>query len=174
MIALKGKKTREELVEELVLENYNKYYRLAFSYVRNEDDALDIVQNGVYKAILHSGDLKKKEYAGTWIYRIMLNEIRDFLKKPKTYSVDSMEEDGRGGELQKLAAEDSYENVDLTRALDSLSVEDKLVVQLRFFEDRKLEEIAEILNENVSTVKSRLYRSLKKLKIKLAQDEEIA
>ena len=55
-------------------------------------------------------------------------------------------------------------------ALDSLSKEDKAVVELRYFEDRKLEEIAEILNENVNTIKSRLYRSMKKLKIKLEEE----
>ena len=53
-----------------------------------------------------------------------------------------------------------------------MSKEDKAVVELRYFEDMKLEEISEILEENVSTVKSRLYRSLKKLKVKLGEHEE--
>lgn len=177
MATLLGKKSKEKLVEELLLENYNRYYRLAWSYVRNGDDALDIVQNGVYKAILHSAELRKKEYAGTWIYRIMLNEIRDFLKKPKAFSIDAMENGEEGGEgalrgREELSKEDSYEDVDLSRALDSLSPEDKLVVELRYFEDRKLEEIADILEENVNTVKSRLYRSLRKLKVKLGENEE--
>ncbi|MBP3576767.1 MAG: RNA polymerase subunit sigma-24, partial [Lachnospiraceae bacterium] len=44
---------------------------------------------------------------------------------------------------------------------------DKLVIELRFFEDKKLEEIALVLEENVSTVKSRLYRSLKKMRVML-------
>ena len=66
--------------------------------------------------------------------------------------------------------EDVYQDFDLYLALDSLSKEDKAVVELRYFEDRKLEEIAEILNENVNTIKSRLYRSMKKLKIKLEEE----
>ena len=60
--------------------------------------------------------------------------------------------------------EDVYENVDLQRVINSLPEKDKLVVELRFFEDKKLEDIALVLDENVNTVKSRLYRSLKKMR----------
>ena len=158
------KNTKEKKIEELLLENYNRYYRLAYSYVHNEADAADIVQNGAYKAILNSDTLQKEEYASTWIYRIMLNEIFRFCKKEKGKVVSLEEipiEEGK---------EDVYQDFDLYLALDSLSKEDKAVVELRYFEDRKLEEIAEILNENVNTIKSRLYRSMKKLKIKLEEE----
>ncbi len=60
--------------------------------------------------------------------------------------------------------EDNCDKIDLQRALDALPEKDKAVVILRYFEDRKLEEIADILEENVNTVKSRLYRSIKKLR----------
>lgn len=63
-------------------------------------------------------------------------------------------------------------NIDLMQALDSLPAQDKAVVILRFFEDKKLEEIADILEENVNTVKSRLYRSMKKLRNTLAADSD--
>ncbi|MGN0142572.1 MAG: RNA polymerase sigma factor, partial [Roseburia sp.] len=63
---------------------------------------------------------------------------------------------------------------DLKAALDTLSKEDKAVVELRYFEEMKLEEIAEILNENVNTVKSRLYRSIRKLRLKLVDDADEA
>lgn len=60
--------------------------------------------------------------------------------------------------------EDNCDKIDLQRALDALQEKDKAVVILRYFEDRKLEEIADILEENANTVKSRLYRSIKKLR----------
>lgn len=149
------------------MENYDKYYRLALSYVHNEDDAGDIVQNGAYKAILKSGSLKNPDYASTWIYRIMLNEIFNFYRERQSVSLEEMEQ-----ERNVLSVEDTYENFDLRKALDGLEKEDKAVVELRYFEDMKLEEISEILNENVNTVKSRLYRSLKKLRVKLSGQEE--
>lgn len=160
----KENKIKEKQIEEILLANYDRYYRLAYSYVHNDADAGDIVQNGAYKAIKNSQTLRKDEYAATWVYRIMLNEIFRFCKK----------ENGKVVSLEEIpieeGKEDVYQDFDLYLALDSLSKEDKAVVELRYFEDRKLEEIAEILNENVNTIKSRLYRSMKKLKIKLEEE----
>lgn len=155
---------KEQKVEEILLKNYDTYYRLAYSYVKNEADAGDIVQNGAYRAIKSSHTIKNEEYASTWVYRIMLNEIFRFYKLQKTDIVsfeDMSVEQGR---------EDAYTDIDLQQAIETLSKEDKAVVELRYFEDRKIEEIAEILGENVNTVKSRLYRSIKKLRIKLEAD----
>lgn len=159
MLFLKKDK-KEQRIEEVLLENYNRYYRLAYSYVHNEADAADIVQNGAYKAILHSDMLKQEEYAATWVYRIMLNEVFRYLKKEKTVSLDEIE--------TRQGREDTYENVDLRRALDALAQEDKAVIELKFFEDLKLTEIADILDENVNTIKSRLYRGLKKMRLELS------
>ena len=74
------KKSNEEIVEEVILEQYKQYYRLAYSYVHNDADAEDIVQNGAYKALRSSNTLRNPEYAKTWVYRIMLNEIFNFLR----------------------------------------------------------------------------------------------
>ena len=157
-----GKDKKEHKIEQLLLENYNSYYRLAYSYVHNESDACDILQNGVYRAILHSDTLRQEKYAATWLYRIMLNEIFRFVKKERSLPLDVVEaEQGK---------EDTYENIDLQRALDMLPKEDKAVIELKYFEDMKLTEIAEVLNENVNTIKSRLYRGLKKLRVEFADD----
>ena len=131
--------SNDDLIERLLLENYNRYYHLAYSYVHNPDDASDIVQNGAYLAIKNSASLRQPEYAATWIYRIMLNEIFHHLKRPDTIS---------------------YE--------DSLIAEGK---PDQYFEDLKIEDIARVLNENVNTIKSRLYRSMQKLKLKMEVTE---
>lgn len=77
-----------------------------------------------------------------------------------------------GIEDYEYGAEDSYQDFDTLDALNVLSPREKQVIVLRFFEDMKLAEIAEILNENLNSVKSVLYRSLKKLKTELAEGEE--
>ena len=151
---------KEKCVEQLLLTEYNRYFRLAMSFVHNEEDAGDIVQNGAYKAVKGSSGLRSAEYASTWLYRIMLNEIFRFCKEPKHVPLEHVEETGY---------EERYEDPDLRRALDQLSREDKVVVELKFFEDMKLDEIAEILQENVNTVKSRLYRAMKKLRVQLEE-----
>lgn len=148
---------KEEKVEQTILKKYNSYYRMAMTFVHNEADAADIVQEGAYKAIKNSESLKCIEYAETWVYRIMMNEIYKRLNKKAIRSID--EED-----LTDLQTEDRYEDIDLMKALDSMPDNDKAVIQLKYFEDLKLDEIAYILGENLSTIKSRLYRSLKKLR----------
>lgn len=162
----KDEKKKEQLVEEIILKKYNSYYRLAYSFVHKESDAEDIVQNMAYNALRAAGDLRNPEYAETWIYRILMNEIFKLQKRPENFSYEEyMEKTGNEGEN----VEDTYEDVDLMRTLDELPKKDKLLVELRFFEDRTLEEIALILGENVNTVKSRLYRSLKKMRIMLEE-----
>ena len=66
--------------------------------------------------------------------------------------------------------EDCYQNFDLENAMKLLDEREKAVITLRYFEDRKLSEVAEILGENGNTVKSILYRTLKKLRIHLGKE----
>lgn len=159
--------TNKALIEKIIMEKYNQYYRLAYSYVHNEEDAGDIVQNGAYKALRNSHSLHKPEFAETWIYRIMLNECFRYLKQPSFISYEDMQEE-QG--LEIIQIEDNYPNIDLQKALDTLPQKDKAIIILKYFEDKKLDEIACILAENVNTVKSRLYRSLKKLQEALSDE----
>ena len=137
---------KEALIHECLVQNYEKYYRMAYSYVFREQDAMDIVQEAAYRAILKSDLLKQPEYADTWICRIVIHESLRFLEVP---------EQGQ---------EDKIEDVDLQRALDKLDEKERSIVVLRYFEEEKIETIGQIMNLNVSTVKSKLYRAMDKLK----------
>ena len=101
----------------------------------------------------------------------MLNECFQYLKHPKFLSYEAIWEENKI-EAEMGFAEDCYRNIDLQRALDTLSNQDRAVVILKYFEDKKLEEIAEILDENLNTIKSRLYRSIKKLRGILSDEKE--
>jgi RNA polymerase sigma-70 factor (ECF subfamily) len=67
---------------------------------------------------------------------------------------------------------DNYEDFDLQKALEALPDKYRTVIVLRYFEDLKIEEIAEILNENINTVKTHLYKSLEKLRIHMSELSE--
>lgn len=67
--------------------------------------------------------------------------------------------------------EDQYEDIDLNQAMDQLPVKYKTIIILRFFEDLKMDEIAEIIEENVNTVKTRLYRALNLLRITMTEED---
>ena len=147
----------EEEAERMLIDNYDKYYRLAYSYVQNEQDALDIVQESAYRVIKDLDQLKERDYLSTWIYRIVIHNAIDSLRKKKRETVSLLE--------IELIHEDQYQEEDPLSLLSSLEDKDRALVILKYLEDRKLEEISEIMEMNISTVKSRLYRALKKLKV---------
>ena len=145
--------------ERILTDNYEKYYRLAYSYMRNEDDALDVVQESAYRAIRDCGKVKNKDYLSTWIYRIVVNTALDLLRKKKKETLTE--------ELPEIPVEDQYQETELRTILNQLDHKSKTIIILRYFEDLKLEDIADILGVNLNTVKARLYRSLKKLRLNL-------
>lgn len=152
-------------IADHAIANKESYYRLAYSYVRNPDDALDIVQESIFKALSSIASLKESSYIKTWFYRIVVNTSLDLLRKQKKLII--VEEET----LCSLDAggADNYQHIDLQAALEALPDNYRSIVILKYFEDLKFEEIAEILNENVNTVKTRLYKSLKALRIKIEE-----
>lgn len=135
-----------------------KYYRIAYSYVKNEHDALDIVGEAAYKGLRTLGTLRQPDYFDTWMTRIVINAAIDFTRsrsrvtlceEPALEVLSAPEED--------LTPEDS---MDLYKALDALSEKDRM----RYFEEQSFVQIAEILQEPETTVKSRLYRALRKMR----------
>ena len=153
----------QQLVEQELLASYDSLYRLAFTYVKNESDAMDIVQESAYKAIRNAASVKNKAFIKTWLWRIAINTSIEFLRdKQREYSCEIPQEYGR---------EDVYLDFDTMEALNVLNDKERAAVVLRYFEELKIQEIADALEENLSTTKSLLYRSLKKMKIKLTEGE---
>ncbi len=145
--------------ENMLIDQYERFYRLAYSYVHNEADALDVVQESACKAITQCKNLKDTEKLLPWLCRIVVNTSLDLLR--------SQVKEQPAEELPETATEDKYEEFDLKEALDRLEPENRTIIILRYFEDMKIEDIALVVDENVNTVKARLYRSLKKLRVQL-------
>ena len=153
----------EKQLEEYVVENKEKHYRIAYSYVKNADDALDVVQESIFKALVSLNTLKNPGFMKTWFYRILVNCSLDCIRKQK--KTIALENEVLYSYIDEV--NDTYTDIDLHKALDGLPDSYRSIIILRFFEDLKIEEIAEILNENINTVKTRLYKSLEKLRIKM-------
>lgn len=155
----------QKKVEEQILDSYEELYRLAYTYVRNEEDALDIVQESVYKAIKYAGKVREEAHIRTWLWRIAMNTAVDYIRKNhREVAVEEVYETGQ---------EDVYQDFDTLDALKILDEKEKAVIVLRFFQDQKLGDIAKMMNENLSTVKTILYRSLKKLRVELTEGETL-
>ena len=136
----------------------DKLYRIAFSYVRNEDDAMDCLQNSLIKALENFDSLKNQEYFNTWMVRILINECIDFLRnRNDDFSFDE--------KISKDYISDNYdETIDLLDSLSRMSEDERELLYLRYFEDLSYLEISKRQDIKLGTVKSRLSRSLAKLK----------
>ena len=99
-----------------------------------------------------------------WIYRILVNESLAYLRRNKKL-VFLDEFPDRPGQQEDLG-----EKMDVYRAVDHLEPKLKTIVILRYFEDLKLEEIAQATGANLNTVKARLYRALKKMREELGYE----
>ena len=150
--------THQQMVDYLV-SGQADFYRLAFSYVKNRDAALDVVQESIVKALSKSDTLRETAYLKTWFYRILLKESMNYFRRGRRL-VPFPEQQ----EEPAAPDPDVGERLDLYDAIDRLSLQEQAVIRLRFFEDMKLEEIAQATGANLNTVKSRLYKSLRKLR----------
>ena len=157
--------TKREKLETYVTENINKIYRLAFSYVKNEHDAEDIVNESVRKALDGIEQLRNEEFLGTWFFRIVINTSNTYLKsKSKLIYLDKIVENS-------LTTEDKYQDTDLYDAVMKLDSKYRIVIILKFYEDMTIERISEVLDENISTVKTKLYKALKKLRLEIDKED---
>lgn len=147
-------------IVEYILKNKEKHYKIAYSYVKNKDDALDVVQESIVKALKNHMTLNHIDYINSWFCKILINTAIDHLKRQNRY----LDIDQDKLENQKPAY-DQYTNFDLQKALDNLSYKEKTIIILRFYEEMELKQVSHIMDQELSTVKSTLYRALKKLRI---------
>lgn len=154
----------KKILIDFVKNNQEKLYRVAFSYSKNEDTSLDIVQETITKALKNIDKLKEEKYLKTWVYRILINECLQEIKKNKRITTCELQEIEN-----KIEWNDNIktEGIDIYKHIQDLNEKLRTVITLRFFEDMKIEEIANVTKTNQNTVKSRLYKGLKELKKKL-------
>lgn len=151
--------TKEETLTSFLVENQARFYRLAYSVLKNRDEALDAVQTAVCRSLERQDSLRDPRAVKTWFTRILMNTCNDALRQRSR--VIPFPEDGP--ELSCEDPEPSDETLD--RQVDALPAEVGTVIKLRFYEELTLKEIGEVTGQNINTVKSRLYAGLKKLRV---------
>ncbi|WP_243110038.1 RNA polymerase sigma factor [Clostridium sp. E02] len=155
-----------DILKKYILSDQNKFYRLAYSYTKNSDEAADVVQEAICKAIEKVNTLRKIEYVKTWFYRILINESLNYIRKNKRYIQDERISDNAIYEDKDIA-----QSYTVLNAIFGLEPKMRTIVILRYYEDMKLTEIAKVTSCNVNTVKSRLYKALDLLKVSIGGDD---
>ena len=155
-----AKKDLYDRITEYIIENQEKFYRFAYSYIKNREAALDVVQNAVCRALEKYMLIRDDNKINAWFYRVLLNETYAYMNKHKKEILTADEE-----MPEVVYNEKAYDRSDdVYDAINRLPKELKTIIILRFFEDLQISDIARITNTNINTVKTRLYSALKKLK----------
>ena len=158
---------RESQLTDYLVENQARFYRLAYSYLHNREDALDAVQSAVCKALEKQDSLRDADAVRTWFYRILVNVCTDLLRGRRREAPAAPED------LDPGSYEDPLPDDSLARRVEAMPPEFRAVIQLRFYEELPLKEIGDVLNCPLSTVKTRLYTGLKKLRVSLEGEEAV-
>jgi RNA polymerase sigma-70 factor (ECF subfamily) len=161
-------------------ELYDKYYSQIFGYILKRvadiEVAKDICSETFLKALKNLWKFKWKNISiSSWLYKIANNEIATyFRKKKKTISLEKVPEPAFSENplSETIKAQEELKKykdfLEVQKAISKLEVKYQEVIVLRFFEKKKIKEIAEILEKKEGTIKSLLYRGLKKLKEELS------
>jgi RNA polymerase sigma-70 factor (ECF subfamily) len=145
-----------------------RLYRYLLRLTRDRAAADDVFQQTWLNVVRHIGRYNPRRSFDTWLFAIAHNAAMDWLKRRRDDSLEQIPEPPREGRdaLERLLAAERAELV--ARGLDSLPPEYRETLTLRFEEDMKLEEIAEVVGAPLPTVKSRLRRGLERLRERLA------
>ena len=157
---------REAQLTMYLVEDQARFYRLAYSYLHSREEALDAVQTAVCRALEKQDSLKNADAMRTWFYRILVNVCTDLLRQRKRVTLVPPEALDAGSYEDPLPEDGS-----LARRVDALPPEIAAIIRLRFYEELSLQEISAVMNCPLSTVKTRLYTGLKKLRIQLEGEE---
>lgn len=162
---------REEkdfILEKVMIEYGDELVRLAFSYLKDTETAKDIVQNTFIKCYKNLDSYRYDAQIKTWLYRITINECKDYLKSwnHKMVQVKSFinaTAKSISPSVEKTVI-DKYNSEEMKETIFSLPKVYREVVYLYYYDSLKTEEIAEILDISVNTVKTRLRRAKQRLK----------
>ena len=157
---------KKSILENYINKNIDALYRFAYTYMKNEDDACDVVNESVVKALKAVSSLRSEDNVKCWLYKIISNTAFTYLGKNKKviYLDDEMQE--------RLYTNDDYSSMNFEELVKNLPLKYKSIIVLRFLEDMSIKDIAHILDLNENTVKTRLYKALNMLKIELEGDYE--
>lgn len=148
---------------ELYEKNIDAVFRFCYFRLNDRDLAMDLAQSAFTKTYSYIGDHDDVENMRALVYTIARNKIIDHYRKKKTESLDNLMEDGfePSGDFKT----DESTNTELTlNILNELSDEDRELLTMRYINELKPKEIAEITNTRVNTISVKIKRSKDRLK----------
>ena len=160
----------EQSFTDLLVPLLQSAYRLAGAMLHDAEAAKDVVQEASLIAWRKLPKLEDKSHVRPWFLGIIANECRNARRRRWLTSVRL----GLPSRLSVVSGEDRMiERADLRNALRQLSYQDRLVVNLHFYVDLPMSEIAAISGLSVEAARSRLYRAVRQLRPELSVEEAL-
>ena len=155
-----------EAFAELVVRYQRPIYNAAFWILRSADDARDVAQDVFLRIAEHVDEFDGQHRFFSWIYRIAVNEALNLLRRNghEEWLDDEIDLPGADTANPELLAADAERSRHIRRALMNLSHKDRTVIVLRHFSECSYQEIADILEIDEKTVKSRLFEARHRLR----------
>ncbi|MCB9234250.1 MAG: sigma-70 family RNA polymerase sigma factor [Bacteroidia bacterium] len=170
---LQDARTRESAFRLLVKEYQEALYWQVRKIVISHDDADDVLQNALVKAWKGIEQFRGESKLKTWLFRIATNEALTHLRREKSRNLGELA-DIQDSLLHSLEQEsvmsgDEIE-VKLQRAVISLPEKQRLVFQMKYYDEMKYEEMAEVLGGTVGSLKASFHHAVKKIESFLTGD----
>ncbi|HKO01944.1 MAG TPA: sigma-70 family RNA polymerase sigma factor [Thermoanaerobaculia bacterium] len=155
-----------------------KIYRVAYAIVRNDVEADTITQDTFIQAYTHLAKFEGRSEFETWLTRIAINRSRDSLRRRRFVSLFTHDDDDESHPIiepvdDRPDPEREIMAVQLRAAIEraerKLSSQQKVIFRLRHYEDRSLEDIAQLLGLRSGTVRAHLFRAIHKIRQELAE-----
>ena len=158
-------KTRRSAFATIVRQYHEPLYWKVRRIVLNHDDANDIMQNVFLKAWTNLDDFRQQSKISTWLYRIAVNESLDFLRKQKTAAAVSADEDVTVA--NRLMADEYFDGDEvqalLHEAIARLPEVQRMVFNLRYFDEMKYAEMSKLLDTSEGALKASYHLAVKKI-----------
>ena len=155
-----------------------KYQERLYWHIRNmvhfHEDADDIIQNTFIKVFKNIKSFEKKSKLYTWMYRIATNETINYINKNKKHTYSSVDDNLM--ELENKLKADEYFNGDaaqllLVKAINQLPTKQKVVFNMRYFEELSYKDISEILETSIGALKATFHHAMKKVESYLKENQ---
>jgi RNA polymerase sigma factor (sigma-70 family) len=157
VLYIKKSVSNEEWFCNELFPHKEQLYRIAFSYLKNEQDSLEAIQAVTVKAFTHYKKLNNLEFFKTWLIRVLINYCIDELKHRKRYANINESAD-------KVHLHEEDNAIYVRGFIERLEHKYRQVVHLKYFEDMTFEQISRVIKKSENTVKSRLYKAQQLLK----------
>jgi RNA polymerase sigma-70 factor (ECF subfamily) len=180
LLISRARKGSQEAFRVLVERHMKHAYNIAFGFVGNHDDAADVAQEAFVRAHRGLPSFREEAEFGTWLHRIVLNLAMNRVKRNRTRSEREVHDGhpsalgaaGDGGSAGGGPADGEDVRGHIERALHELPTLQRAVVILRHMDGLSTKQVSRILRCSEGTVKTHLFRGLKKLREKLSYLQE--